>query len=242
MRVRLPVIGRLINIGNMLADTNSRGGLRRMRRPGRPAGGDAAVRDALLQSAQRLFLARGFASVTIRQIAAAAGSSPAAIHYHFDDKLGLYRAMLEAAIAPVVEALQRLGDPGRADHVEIAEVIRLYTRMLASNPWVPALIVQEVLAEGGRFRAQFIEQFAGRLAPIFVGILQREQVRGNVRRDVDPRLAALSAISMTVFPFVALPLTSRVLGLEVDGESLERLTAHTTRVLLEGIGAREGAP
>jgi TetR/AcrR family transcriptional regulator len=226
----------------MPADVKSLGGLRRPRRRGRPAGGDAAVREALLQSAQRLFLARGFASVTIRQIAAAAGSSPAAIHYHFDDKLGLYRAMLEVAIAPVAKALQRLGDPGCAEQVEIAEVIRLYTRMLASNPWVPALIVQEVLSEGGRFRAQFIEHFAGRLAPLFVGILQREQARGTVRRDVDPRLAALSVISMTVFPFVALPVTSRVLGLEVDRESLDRLAAHTNRVLLEGIGVREGAP
>src|SRR5512137_1253736 len=78
----------------------------RSRRPGRPPGGDAAVRDALLETSRSLFLTRGFASVTIRQIAAAAGSSPATIHYHFGDKLGLYRAMLEAAVAPVVEAMQ----------------------------------------------------------------------------------------------------------------------------------------
>jgi len=202
-------------------------------------GGDAAVREALLDSARKLFLARGFASVTIRQIAAAAGSSTAAIHYHFGDKLGLYRAMLEAAFAPVAEALQRLGDPERGEQIDLARLVRLYTRMLAANPWVPALIVQEVLAEGGRFRAQFIEHFAGRLAPLVVGILRREQARGVVRADADPRLAALSAISMTVFPFLALPVTSRVLGLTLDERSLDALTQHTTRVLFEGLGAKE---
>jgi TetR/AcrR family transcriptional regulator len=211
------------------------------RRPGRPAGGDAAVRASLLESARAQFLARGFASVTIRQIAAAAGSSPATIHYHFGDKLGLYRAMLEDAFAPVVEAMQRLADPARVDSVDITEVIRLYTRMLAGNPWVPQLIVQEVLAEGGRFRELFVEHFAGRLAPVFIGILRRAQARGEIRADVDPRLAALSAMSMTVFPFLALPVTSRVLGITLDDEFLDGLTRHTMRVLLGGIGAHEAA-
>jgi TetR/AcrR family transcriptional regulator len=209
------------------------------RRPGRPVGGGEAVREALLDTARRLFLSNGFASVSIRQIAAAAGSSPATIHYHFGDKLGLYRAMLEIAMAPIVAALQRLSDPARAGQLDVADVVRLYTRMLATNPVVPALIVQEVLAEGGRFREQFIEHFAGRLAPLFIAIIRREQARGALRSDLDPRLAALSAIGMTVFPFLALPVTSRVLGLSPDEETIERLANHTTQVLFEGISARE---
>jgi TetR/AcrR family transcriptional regulator len=197
------------------------------------------VRDALLETARGLFLSRGFASVTIRQIAAAAGSSPATIHYHFGDKLGLYRAMLEAAIAPVAEALQRVGRASTGPDVGLEDVIGLYCRMLAANPWVPALIVQEVLTEGGPFREQFIEQFAGRLAPLLVAIIRREQSAGAVRDDVEPRLAALSAIGLTVFPFLALPVAGRVLGLSVEGEAVDRLAAHTARVLMQGIGAHE---
>jgi len=94
--------------------------VRPARRPGRPAGGDAAVREALLGTARRLFLAHGFGSVTIRRIASEAGSSPATIHYHFGDKLGLYRAMLEAAFGPVAATLERLDDPERARDVDVA--------------------------------------------------------------------------------------------------------------------------
>lgn len=197
------------------------------------------MREALLDTARRLFLAQGFESVTIRQLAAAAGSSPATIHYHFGDKLGLYRAMLERAIAPVIAALEGLGDPSRTDETQFADVISLYTRMLAANPWLPALIVQEVLADGARFRDQFIEQFASRMARLFIGIFAREQARGALRADLDPRLVALSAISMTVFPFLALPVTSRVLGVSVDEQAARRLAAHTTRVLFEGIRTME---
>ena len=211
------------------------------RRPGRPIAGGDAVRDSLLQTARDLFLARGFASVSIRQIAQAAGTSTATIHYHFGDKLGLYRAMLEVAVRPLFEALQPVANGAQGAPVDMAEAIRLYTRMLASNPWVPSLIVQEVLAEGGRFREQFIEHFASRLAPLFMGIVRREQARGVLRRDLDPRLAALSAISLTVFPFLAMPLTSRVLGIAPDAETIERLAAHTTKVLLDGARAGEAA-
>ena len=213
------------------------------RRRGRPSAGDAAVREALLATARRLFLARGFAAVTIRQVAAAAGSSPAMIHYYFGDKLGLYRAILEQAFEPVALELHRMSELAQSGTpVDVESLVRVYMRMLAGNPWVPALLVQEVFTEGGRFRPQFIEQFAGRLAPLFVGILRGAQQRGDVRADVDPRLAAVSTVSLCVFPFLSLPVTSRVLGLSVEGEALERLVNHTARLLVEGIGAREASP
>jgi AcrR family transcriptional regulator len=215
---------------------------KRARTRGRPsAGDDAAVRESLLAAARRLFLARGFAAVSIREIATEAGATAAMIHYYFGDKLGLYRAMLEAAAEPFRQALERMRSEGADAGVGITDLIRLYMRTLAANPWVPQLIVQEVLAEGGRFRDQFVEQIAGRLAPMFVDVLRREQVAGRLRADVDPRLAAVSAISLCVFPFVSLPVTSRVLGLSVAGESLEHLAEHTARVFLRGLGQTRSA-
>jgi len=72
-----------------------------------------------------------------------------------------------------------------------------------------------------------------------VAVVRREQAAGSIRRDLEPRLVALSAISLTVFPFLALPVAGRVLGLSVEREAIERLAAHTTRVLMAGIGAPE---
>ena len=221
------------------ARARTRGPPRRPR--GRPsAGDDATVRESLLEAARRLFLARGFAAVSIREIAAEAGATAAMIHYYFGDKLGLYRAMLEAAAGPFRAALEHMRSRGADSEIGIDTLIHLYMRTLAANPWVPQLIVQEVLAEGGRFRTQFIEQFAGRLAPMLADVLRREQAAGRLRNDFDPKLGAISAISLCVFPFVSLPVTSRVLGLSVEGESLERLATHTSNVLLHGLG-REGS-
>src|SRR5512136_636997 len=119
------------------------------RGPGRPAGGDAAVRGALLQHARALFLRQGFAEVSTRRIAAAAGTTPAMIHYYFGDKLGLYRAMLEEAIEPVIKRLRGLEQGGAISPPDLETLMTLYIRMLAQNPWLPRLIVHEVLDEGG---------------------------------------------------------------------------------------------
>jgi AcrR family transcriptional regulator len=209
---------------------------RRSRRPGRPTGGDAEVRGALLHCARELFLRHGFADVSTRRIAAAAGTTSAMIHYYFGDKLGLYRAMIEEAVAPLLENLQRLERSGAAPP-DLESLMASYMRMLATNRWLPALIVHEVLDEGGRLREQFIEHFAGRLAPAFVEVLRRERDRGALRADVDPRLAAISALSLCIFPFVSLPITSRVLGFAVTGEDFERLARHTTRLFRVGVVA-----
>ncbi|MFO1406177.1 MAG: TetR/AcrR family transcriptional regulator [Steroidobacteraceae bacterium] len=208
------------------------------RRPGRPRGGDAAVRETLLETARQLFLERGYDGVGIREIAAAARSSPATIAYHFGDKLGLYRAMLESAIAPVAAHLQSLGDGAEAGAPELGALAAAYGRVLASNPWVPALIVREVLTGTGPFREVFIEQFAGRLAPLLVSTIARGQAAGRLRADLDPRLVALSTIGLIVFPYLAMPVASRVFGIGAEDPGVERLARHTTTVLLEGLSPR----
>jgi TetR/AcrR family transcriptional regulator len=206
------------------------------RRRGRPpVAADSQVRDALLEAARSLFLKYGFRAVSSRQVAAAAGVNPAMIHYYFEGKEGLYRAMLESAIAPVVTRLSAmLGDPASAD---IEALARAYMRVLAANPWIPALIVREVLTAEGSFRQAFVRDFAGRLAPMVRTVVAREIAQGRLRRDLDPALTVVSLLSLALFPFISLPITSRVLGLEAGEAGTERLIVHTLRVLLHGVEA-----
>jgi TetR/AcrR family transcriptional regulator len=209
------------------------------RRPGRPTGGDAAVREALLECSRKLFLQHGFGEVSMRRIAAAAGTTPAMIHYYFGDKLGLYRAMTEGAVQPLVEAVQRLGAASAATESGLEDVMRAYMRMVAANPWFPALIIQEVLAQNGHLRGEFIERFASRVAPALVALLHRERAQGKLRHDVDPQFAAVSLLSLCVFPFASLPVTGPVLGFRPAGEALERFIDHTLRLFREGSATRE---
>lgn len=207
----------------------------RSRSRGRPpVDADSNVRSALLDAASRLFLKHGFERVTARQIAAAADTTPAMIHYYFGNKLGLFRAMLERAIAPVRELIAgTLSHAGAV--VDPAVLIRMHMRTAAANPWIATLIVNEVLAEKGRFRSTFIREIAGRQAPLVMELLQRARVSGSVRKDLDVRLAALSLISLCIFPFLARAVAGPMLGLKYDDDQeIERLIAHTARLFAAG--------
>jgi TetR/AcrR family transcriptional regulator len=215
---------------------------RRARLPGRPAGGNEDdIRNALLDAASKLFLKHGFERVTARQIAAAAGTTPAMIHYYFSNKLGLFRAMLDGAIAPLRERLAWL--LGQTDgQVDIPSLIAMHMRTVATHSWIPVFIVNEVLAEKGRFRATFLREIASRQLPLVVELLERGRANGTFRQDLNPRLAALSLLSLCMFPFLTKPVSSAALGLQYEGEGLEQLIEHTARLFLRGIEYRPQEP
>lgn len=52
------------------------------------------TRDLILMQARRLFLQRGFADVSVGEVAAAVGVTKPTLYYHFGDKEGLYAAVL----------------------------------------------------------------------------------------------------------------------------------------------------
>lgn len=208
---------------------------KRARMPGRPVGGNEEdIRAALLDAAEKLFLKHGFERVTARQIAAAASTTPAMIHYYFTNKLGLFRAMLDTAIAPLRDRLAGLlmQQDGALD---IPALMAMHMRTVATHSWIPVFILNEVLVEKGRFRATFIREIAARQLPLVVEVLERGRIAGAFRQDLNPKLAALSLLSLCMFPFLTKPVSSVALGLTYEGEELEQLIEHTCRLFLRGI-------
>ena len=177
------------------------------RPPGRTPAGAPDLRQSLLDAARTLFIAKGFGNVGTRELARVAGVSPAMIPYYFGDKQGLYDALIEDAIGKVLTRLQTLaakGDAAREDPV--ATFLGAYLDTLTAEPWIPQLLVREVLAQDSPLRRRFRESFAGPAKEALGALMRGEQDRGNLRSDFDVRLATLSLVGMTVFPFLVHPV------------------------------------
>jgi AcrR family transcriptional regulator len=221
----------------------SSGGTARPRPVGRPArGADAEdVRRRLLEVARELFAQRAFGEVGIREIARAARVTPGMIAYYFDGKQGLYEAMLSEAFEQIltrVRALVADPPPGLAP---LAALVRIYVATISSHPWLPALILREVVTGSPAVRARFIERFASRAAALLPPLIQAEIDSGELRAGVDPKLAVLSIAGMVLFPYLAHPVTGRVLDYQLDEAFARHLLEHTTRLLLDGLRARPEA-
>ena len=97
-------------------------------------------------------------------------------------------------------------------------------------------MVREVLAPDGPMRAMFLREFPERLTPIVERLVEGEMAAGKLRADLDPRMLVLSIVSLAIFPFLTLPLTTRVFGVRNDEEFVERFLHHTVDLLARGAG------
>ena len=113
-----------------------------------PAATDRETRDRLLQVAAERFADRGADAVSIREICAAAGANVAAVNYYFRDKAGLYREVVEYAIALMRETTdltQRAGDGASAED-RIRAFVRVFVTRLSGNgrhTWIHRLMARE---------------------------------------------------------------------------------------------------
>uniref|UniRef100_A0AAU3GNZ7 TetR/AcrR family transcriptional regulator n=1 Tax=Streptomyces sp. NBC_01401 TaxID=2903854 RepID=A0AAU3GNZ7_9ACTN len=87
-----------------------------------------STRTALLDAAERLFLAKGYEQVSVRAVNAAAGMNPAAVNYHFGTKQDLVSALLQRRLGPLwaepLVAMERRTAEGRPPRVEeLADVL-----------------------------------------------------------------------------------------------------------------------
>jgi TetR/AcrR family transcriptional regulator, regulator of cefoperazone and chloramphenicol sensitivity len=85
---------------------------------------DAETRERVLETAKRLFSERGFKRVTVRDICLAARANVAAVNYHFGDKLGLYREVLQSATDAMRETNDAAREAGKGQPPE--EELRRY--------------------------------------------------------------------------------------------------------------------
>ncbi|MFI5623764.1 TetR/AcrR family transcriptional regulator [Nocardioides sp. NPDC051685] len=93
--------------------------------PGRPrviprAANGAAPRDEILQAAAQLFVNRGFAATSTRDIAEKVGIRQASLYYHFAGKPGILAELLELSVRPSLEKVERIELECPADVPEAA--------------------------------------------------------------------------------------------------------------------------
>lgn len=205
---------------------------------------DEAVRGpkarAILDAAGELFLAQGFAAVSMDAVARQAGASKATLYAHFPSKDALFAAMVAERcdrMAAEAAALAGHGDDGPE-----AALRRLCGTVLAFLVAPSTLAIHRIVqAEAGRV-PRLAEAFfaagpaAGRAR--LAGWIAEEQRAGRLRADADPaeaagHLGALLRGDLWLRAGLGVPPAP-------DEAAVERAAAAAASVFLRAYGA-EGA-
>lgn len=208
------------------------------RPPGRPPQQTAAdhnndaVRQALLHCAREQFAQHGYAGVSLRRLAAEVGVNAAMVHYYFGNKQGLFLTILAEHVEPLIRRLeQALADTQADGHQTLREFFTVFTRTLSQSPWLPGLVLREVLPEQGALHQVFVERFARRGGGLLRALVEREQQRGALPATLDPSITALTLASQIWFPFIARPLATQVFDCSLDARFCTALVDQILRGL-----------
>ena len=94
-----------------------------------------ATRTALLDAAERVFLAQGVAGTSLNDIAQAAGTTRGAIYWHFRDKADLFNAMMDRVALPLQRALSLVeAEPERDPLPGLKKALRAALHQTVHDP------------------------------------------------------------------------------------------------------------
>ena len=202
---------------------------------------DIETRGRLLSVAAELFAEKGFNNVTIREICQLAGANLAAVNYHFRDKLGLYKEVVEM----VAKAMHR----SKVDVMEAAEPLppeerlRTYIRLTLHNlldprqeSWMEKLIARESIDPTPAL--DLIIEKGIKPTSERMGLMMAELLSTSLS---DPRVwqCFLSVQAQCLFYKTSKPVSMRMSppGFEYTPEVINSLAHHIAEFSLAGIRA-----
>lgn len=137
------------------------------------------TRDRLLDAAERLFAAGGFAATSLRAVTSEAGVNVAAAHYHFGSKGELLRAVFARRVAPVnaerlarLDALEQRGSAAAAVEQVLEALIAPAVVAAARSPEI-AEVAALLHSEPATEVRQLFEEVFGEVRRRFTAALQR---------------------------------------------------------------------
>ena len=191
-----------------------------------------AVRGRILDAAERVFAACGYAGATTREIAREAGIQKRMLFYYFASKDDLYRAVLERIIAALVSIHERFRtDPGE---IGIAESATGILGFAAANLDAVRVLVREIV-DSGPHLPWLAENYLG---PLFAR--GAEEVRRNVDQGVfraaDPMHVLLDVGGLTLFYLLNVPLLRLIWDRDpLAAETIAQRAAAVRDTLMHGL-------
>ncbi len=191
-------------------------------------------RQRILAAAVKVFARKGYHTSRVGDIAEEAGVAHGLLYHYFESKEALLEAVFRETWSQIVDAIREIEESGAPASEQLRRVAAIYLRAWARDPDLVRVLVREVA------RSPQVQLRVDEIAEVFraIGrIVERGQAAGELRADVDARLA-----SWIFYGAIEEVLTGWVLGQLPDGdEDVARAERAIIEVIRDGL-ARDPAP
>ena len=191
-----------------------------------------ALEEQILQTAEELFLEKGFDTTSTTDIAKKVGCNQALVHYYFRTKENLFMQIFAKKSTMVFECLKL--SEGADFQTALNDFIDAYFELLMNNRRLPFFIINELIMRDDRrqyFRKKVIE------SPKYIehyglwnALLQKE-IEADRIRPTELSDLTLHVVSLLVFTFISLPLYSDFF--EKDETGINTYLSHRKEAIKE---------
>lgn len=142
---------------------------------------DTSVRDRIMAEAARLFVARGYNGISMREIAEAVGVSKAGLYYHFTDKEALFVAVISADVERLAASVTAARAAGETARDQVRALLRALFALPPDERAMMRLASQGLPelspAAAERFLGLYHGGFIGQVSAILRGGIERGELR-----------------------------------------------------------------
>lgn len=190
-------------------------------------------RQAILESAETAFAAKGFDGANMREIASKAGVNKFMLYYHFEDKQTLFEHVLNSMLTPIFKRVFGVIGPAADLEEAVANVYQVYADLFkARGERLRSFMAREIAAGAPRAKVLF-KAFAPEIASLWGPKLEARA--GRTLGDVELAMLIVSIMTGIVSTFLMEPLFSVFLDkVNIDITS-EKLKQHVVADVIGGV-------
>lgn len=149
----------------------------------------------ILTAAEKLFVERNYADVSMRDISVAANVSTGALYHHFPSKEKLYYAMFTAYMARVKQTTLDAVPAAGSCRERLRALTRVYLAMRPTQRNVMRLVRRDLNAFNGRLRGGMVRAYQGAVPDLVEQIL-RDAIKHKEITKQDARWLAWAYVAI----------------------------------------------
>ncbi len=185
------------------------------------------TRRRILAAALKEFSARGFAGARVGGIARRAKSNKRMLYHYFEDKEGLFRAVLRHKISERLSRTETL-----APQSDVVSSLPIWFRQnCLDTDWVRLLAWESLQTTKGPV---LDEKERRRISQQMTARIREKQAAGKLRRDVPAAFLQLAKVSLAMFPQALPQLTRIVVGHSPQDPKFQREYARFLETISSG--------
>lgn len=177
---------------------------------------ESTTEQVILETAENLFLEKGFAMTSTTEIAKIIGCNQALVHYYFRTKDRLFEAVFEKNASMFIAAFLNGLDENISFEEKVRRKIETQYDILRANPQMPFLFYNELNTNPARLN--LLKEKIGDLPKLFFAKLEIELKveieKGSIRPMTGMDLM-LTILSLNLVLFLASPVLRVITGMSV---------------------------